>query len=111
MGSTILLLVVYWIFGGIYTFLDLTNRPKFIRRYKIQPGTNEPVDKKRLFKVILNVIINQTVVTIPLAYLGYKLIAIRGFAPLKDLPTFHWVLLELAVFILTEEIGFYYSHR
>lgn len=42
---------VYWIFGGIYTFLDVTNKPSALRRYKIQPGTNEPVDRKRLMKV------------------------------------------------------------
>jgi methylsterol monooxygenase len=35
----------------------------------------------------------------------------RGFPPLRDLPTFHWVLVEMAVHILMEEIGFYYSHR
>nr|KAG5695760.1 hypothetical protein BaRGS_013848 [Batillaria attramentaria] len=28
-----------------------------------------------------------------------------------DLPTFHWALFELIVFVLVEEIGFYYSHR
>lgn len=50
-GTTVLTILVYWIFGGIYTFLDLTNRPKFLRRYKIQPGTNEPVEKSRLIKV------------------------------------------------------------
>lgn len=42
---------VYWTFGGIYTFLDVTNKPSFLRRYKIQPGTNEPVDSGRLIQV------------------------------------------------------------
>lgn len=45
---------VYWIFGGIYTILDITNKPSALRRYKIQPGTNEPVDNKKLFKVRYN---------------------------------------------------------
>jgi hypothetical protein len=35
----------------------------------------------------------------------------RGSPPLRELPTFHWVLAEMAVHILMEEIGFYYSHR
>lgn len=38
-------------FGGIYTLLDVTNKPAALRRYKIQPGTNEPVDNRRLLKV------------------------------------------------------------
>lgn len=52
-GSLIVTMIVYWVFGGIYTILDVTNKPAAIRRYKIQPGTNEPVDNKRLLKVIL----------------------------------------------------------
>lgn len=51
-GTTILTTSVYWMFGGIYTILDLTNKPAALRRYKIQPGTNEPVDTKRLLKVM-----------------------------------------------------------
>lgn len=50
-GTTILTFCVYWMFGGIYTILDITNKPAILRKYKIQPGTNEPVDTKRLLKV------------------------------------------------------------
>lgn len=50
-GTTVLTFGVYWLFGGIYTILDVTNKPAAIRRYKIQPGTNEPVDNKKLFHV------------------------------------------------------------
>lgn len=53
-GSTIFTMFVYWFFGAIYTFMDLTNKPAILRKYKIQPGTNEPVDKKRLTNVYLN---------------------------------------------------------
>lgn len=35
----------------------------------------------------------------------------RGYPSFRELPTFHWVLFELAVLILIEEAGFYYSHR
>ena len=45
-----LMIAVYWIFVGIYTILDVTNKPAALRRYKIRPGTNEPVDSKRLMK-------------------------------------------------------------
>jgi len=43
--------------------------------------------------------------------MSYPLMKWRGFPPLRDLPTFQWVLVEIAVFALTEEILFYYSHR
>ena len=42
---------MYWIFGGIFTFMDLTNKPAFLRKYKIQPGTHEPLDTQKFFKV------------------------------------------------------------
>lgn len=54
---------------------------------------------------------NQTVVGFPFAYISYQLMKFRGIADIKELPTFHSVLFELAVFLLVEEIGFYYSHR
>jgi methylsterol monooxygenase len=49
-GTPMLIIAVYWIFGGIYTLLDITNKPAVLRKYKIQPGTNEPVDPKRLMQ-------------------------------------------------------------
>ena len=41
-------LFLYWTFGMIYVFLDVFNWPKSFRKYKVQPGTNEPVDKRKL---------------------------------------------------------------
>lgn len=110
-GSLLLTIAVYWIVGGIYTFLDITNRPAALRRYKIQPGTNEPVDKRQLCKVIAQVLFNQIVVGFPIMYLGYYFMEWRGYPLVRELPTFHWVLAEIAIHILCEEIGFYYSHR
>ncbi|XP_019869099.1 fatty acid hydroxylase domain-containing protein 2 isoform X1 [Aethina tumida] len=110
-GTNILNFLVYWTFGGIYTFLDVTNKPAALRRYKIQPGTNEPVDNRKLLKVIWQVLVNQIVVGIPCALLMFWLTQWRGFPPVRELPTFHWVLYELAVHILVEEAAFYYSHR
>lgn len=103
--------MIYWVFGAIYTVMDLTNRPKFLRRYKIQPNTNEPVDVKRLWKVITQVVFNQIFIGIPFAILSYYAMKFRGFPEIRELPTFHWVLFELGICILVEEFGFYYSHR
>lgn len=51
-GTTILTLVVYWTVGTLYLLLDVFNRPQFLRKYKVQPGTNEPVELHRLGPVI-----------------------------------------------------------
>lgn len=110
-GTIILTTLVYWTFGSLYIFLDITNRPKFLRKYKVQPETNEPVDRQRLIYVIKTVLINQFLVGVPLTVLSYRAMTSRGFAPIRQLPSFPSVLLDLFVFIIVEEIGFYYSHR
>lgn len=110
-GSLGLTFSVYWFFGGIYTILDVTNWPAVLRKYKIQPGTNEPVDRRELCNVIAQVLFNQIIVGVPLAYVSYRFMEWRGYPPMRELPTFHWVLVEIAILILCEEIGFYYSHR
>lgn len=111
-GTSIVTITWYWFFGGFYVFLDVTNQPAFLRKYKTQPGTNEPVDKKRLFQVIRQVLINQFVIQIPLLMIAYPLLEWRGcFNDIKTLPTFHKMVFDLILFILVEEVGFYYSHR
>ncbi|CRK91231.1 CLUMA_CG004912, isoform A [Clunio marinus] len=107
-GYTFLL---YWSFGAIYTLMDLTNRPKFLRKYKIQPNTNEPVDSKQLIKVIMSVVFNQIFIGIPFAILSFYLMKLRGIPEMRKLPTFHGILFDIIVCIFVEEFGFYYSHR
>merc|ERR1711962_315931 len=110
-GTMIVQYCMYWGVGIFYIFMDLTLRPDFFRRYKIQPGTNEPVDIWKLLKVIGVVHFNQLVVT-PLSIItSYYVTTWRGYDTSPQLPTFQWVLLELVACILIEEIGFYYSHR
>lgn len=110
-GSYLITFVVYWGIGGLYTIVDLTGRPAFLLKYKIQDAPNTyPVEAKRVWKVILQVLFNQFCVGLPMVILGYHFYKIRGFNN-GELPTFQWVLLELIVFILLEEIGFYYAHR
>ena len=47
-GVVAVLNIVFFGVGSMYIFMDVTNQPKFLRKYKIQPDTNEPVDSGRL---------------------------------------------------------------
>lgn len=47
-GTMIYSTLVYWLVGGIFTIFDLTLLPKALRKYKVQPETNEPLDKDKL---------------------------------------------------------------
>lgn len=88
--------------------MDVTNKPQFMRQFKVQPKTNEPVDREKLVKVILTVIINQLFVGIPVAKLAYHL---AERPSLRSIPSFYKLLLDLLVCSWTQEFIFYYSHR
>lgn len=36
--------------------MDITNKPVALRKYKVQPGTNEPLDKEKFKKVLFSTI-------------------------------------------------------
>lgn len=110
-GTTIITSAVYWGVGIVYTIMDVTGQPAALMKYKIQPGKNEPPEKKRLMQVVFQVIFNQTVVALPVTVMAFALLRRRGYSYGPELPTFQWVLLELVVCVLAEEVGFYYSHR
>jgi methylsterol monooxygenase len=110
-GTSIIVFAVYWILAGIYTIIDITKQPAALGRYKVQPGTNEQVDTKCLMKVAGQVLLNYFVVNIPFIYLSYPLMKWRGLPPLKELPNFSRVLIEMTMFALIQEILFYYLHR
>jgi sterol desaturase/sphingolipid hydroxylase (fatty acid hydroxylase superfamily) len=110
-GTFTVTFCVYWIVGAFYTFVDLTGKPSFLLKYKIQDNSNSyPVTRRQLIRVIRQVIINQIFVGIPFCLIGHYSLRWRGYEWGK-LPTFQWVLLELSICILIEELVFYYSHR
>ncbi|KAB1281681.1 Fatty acid hydroxylase domain-containing protein 2 [Camelus dromedarius] len=103
--------LVYWSFSGLFLVVDTTGKPNFISRYRIQVGKNEPVDPEKLRRAIHTVLFNQFVISLPITAFLYPILKLWGDPCRQELPTFHWFLLELAVFTLIEEVLFYYSHR
>uniref|UniRef100_A0A4D5RDX9 Putative fatty acid hydroxylase domain-containing protein 2 n=2 Tax=Ixodes scapularis TaxID=6945 RepID=A0A4D5RDX9_IXOSC len=110
-GTFAVTFMVYWVVGGLYTIMDLTGKPSFLLRYKIQDSAPYPVAGRRVGQVVLQVLFNQVVVGLPFGLLAHHLLLLRGYNRSGELPTFHWVVFELTVCILVEEAGFYYSHR
>eukprot|EP00112_Aurelia_sp_Birch-Aquarium-sp1_P004462 Seg1507.11 transcript_id=Seg1507.11/GoldUCD/mRNA.D3Y31 product="Fatty acid hydroxylase domain-containing protein 2" protein_id=Seg1507.11/GoldUCD/D3Y31 len=111
-GGTVFPALVFWLFGGLFIFVDVTGRPAFLLKYKIQDDKNTPVEWEKLKKAIKVCLFNQFVVGSFFTVICYPLFKWRGVGVTpEELPTFQWVLLEIAVFTLVEEFGFYYSHR
>lgn len=107
-GSHGFFFVYFWLNSIFFMVLDIFE-PKFFMKYKIQE--EKKVERSKLLKAIRVVMFNQFVgllVSFPLWYILEK----RGMTfDASDLPTFGWFLVELVVFTMVEELGFYYSHR
>lgn len=48
-GTYIVLLIVFWGFNIPLTFVDLTGKPAWVKKFKIQHGKNEPVSSSVTF--------------------------------------------------------------
>lgn len=108
---------LFWIIGGLFVYMDVTGKPAFMRKYKNQPGTNEPLDISKLKHLVKTVLINQFVYGLPTSYLTYharKYVMLVGMPELPDLrvlPSIDIVLRDMLICIIAWEITFYYSHR
>ncbi|XP_071951503.1 fatty acid hydroxylase domain-containing protein 2-like [Antedon mediterranea] len=110
-GTNVVACVIFWYLNAFFLFVDITGRPSFLRSYKIQADKNVPVKKPQLIKALKVVLFNQLVVSTLFTLACMPLMEWRCNSVVRELPTFSWVLVELAVFLIVEEIGFYYSHR
>ncbi|XP_058059550.1 fatty acid hydroxylase domain-containing protein 2-like [Anopheles bellator] len=102
--------LIYWALAGVFVAMDLTEWPRFMRKYKNQPGANEPLDWGKFKKLVKTLLFNQTVVGIPVAYVSFHL-SQHGIPPPRALPSGWTVARDFAVCITLWEITFYYSHR
>jgi len=107
-GINVFLSIYFWLNSLFFFYLDIF-KPAMFMKYKIQDNTELKNDE--VMKTVLVCLRNQfltMVVSVPLYFLS----KIRGqqFTAVQ-LPTFHWVLCEFCVFIVVEELGFYYAHR
>ncbi|XP_042553547.1 fatty acid hydroxylase domain-containing protein 2 [Dipodomys spectabilis] len=110
-GSGLIPALIFWAFSGILLVVDTTGKLNFISRYRIQVGKNEPVDPVKLRQSIYTILFNQYVITCPMLVALYLLLKLWADPCHRELPTFYRFLQELAVFIIIEEVLFYYSHR
>ncbi len=109
-GTYIISLLVFFGLGGFFALLDFTERPKFLRKYKVQPSTNEP--PKQFYKLMKQVIFNQTVVAFSFSFASFTLQKWYWgeFRDPEQLPSAFEVISHLIVFLIFEEILFFYGH-
>ncbi|XP_058853241.1 fatty acid hydroxylase domain-containing protein 2-like [Acipenser ruthenus] len=111
LGTMLAPTIAFWSFNAMLMLADATGVPAFITRYRIQRDRNNPVEPAKLWQAVRTVLFNQFCLSVPMVMLMYPIMQWRGNPCGPELPTFHWALLEIAIFGLMEEIMFYYSHR
>jgi len=102
----------YWSTGAFFTILDMTKKPEFLYRYKIQDEKYKPATFNEVKRLALRCILNQIFVSIPFAICMYYPMKWRGCSfSVTDLPDITTVLFHLYINMIFYEIGFYYIHR
>lgn len=111
-GIALSIQISFWGLGCVFIYMDVTGRPKWARKYKIQQGTNEPLDVGKLVETVKVCLFNQWVVGTPLFVLGYCLKRYTDTIPPADeLPTFARFAGDMLVMTVLDEFGLYYVHR
>jgi methylsterol monooxygenase len=102
-------IVLYWVFGCAFLLLDLTRRPASLIQYKIQAPLD--ISSKELRQVITQVLVNQFVIGFLFFLTHYHLSRYWGIHSGEQLPTLSKAVTDLFVYLVVEEILFYYFHR
>ncbi len=98
---------LYWLWAAPFIFVDLTGKPDFIFKFKIQPFQH--VGAREYGRIALVVLKNQLLVTAPLTWL--KATYTPSVASPEALPGPLESLAVIVFNILCTEVGFYYVHR
>ncbi|OWK12071.1 hypothetical protein Celaphus_00003790, partial [Cervus elaphus hippelaphus] len=67
-------LLVYWTFSGLLLVADVTGKPNFISRYRIQVSNNDCVDPMKLRQSTLMMLFNQLVISLPMLVSLYPIL-------------------------------------
>jgi fatty acid hydroxylase domain-containing protein 2 len=109
--TTIYTMALYWGVGLMFVLLDVTNKPKFFRKYKTQPEAHVPLDVSKFLVASSRCLFNQTIVGIPFTITFYYIGKLVEIPALETTHSFHKVITDLFLMGILYEFGFYYSHR
>nr|XP_006815602.1 PREDICTED: fatty acid hydroxylase domain-containing protein 2-like [Saccoglossus kowalevskii] len=111
-GTWLVVNITFWSLALLHLYVDLTKKPNFIWKYKVQQNKNAPLDPLHLPRVFKTTLFNMVVMFPPTSLLLYPGALWRGNScSVADVPTIPRILFDLMVSLVFDEIVFYYSHR
>ena len=110
--GTAMLNLFYFCYGGLFVLMDLTGRPKFMRKYKIQEKVNVPVYLDQLKKLLPLVLFNEIIVTGAANWLAAQAhIYFHGpRTNILNTPGFLEAAAHFVFFALVSEVWTFYAH-
>lgn len=100
--------VLFWVVVAAFLYVDRTDRPRFISRYRIQDG---PVRRPTTAKVLKNLALNQAVFAPLMLAVVYGGLKLRGWSLTAEVPGPLTVAWQLAVMGALSVVFFYATHR
>lgn len=105
-------MIVFWTIGFSYAILDFSDKFEYFRKFKTQPGKNEPLNREKFWSTCVQVFVNQVVLTFAILYcftINEKFFNLN--APLRETPIFTRLILSLILFQVGWDGYFFYIHR
>lgn len=109
-GTSFVLFSTYWFINSFFMYLDLTGKPSFLIKYKIDPRENIQVDRKRFMRCLKYVIRNE-LITYSTPFIIYNLMSYCEVSALRVLPSIFEITRDVTVYIVAGEFIFYWAHR
>ncbi|XP_070490694.1 fatty acid hydroxylase domain-containing protein 2-like [Chironomus tepperi] len=100
----------FWLLA-MYSIFDFTQKPAFIRKYKVNPNTNEPPDHRKFIKVLVCSTFSGFFVARPAIILIYFGLKVRGIPDIRVLPNIQNVLITCFINDHLLDIVAYTVHR
>lgn len=110
-GAPILHLIAYWIPASLFTLIDMTDKPKFISRYRIQSDGHTLLSYSTVQKLALVCIGNQIMLGFPFAISAAYYFNWMGWTSSIHLPSYYETVAAMILYTTIFEIVFYYAHR
>lgn len=104
-------MALYWSVGLLFVLMDVTNKPKFFRKYKTQPEAHVPLNMSKYLTATARCLFNQTFVGVPFTITFYYIGKLAKMPALETTNSFYKVLADLFLMGILYEFFFYYSHR
>jgi methylsterol monooxygenase len=111
-ATQLLHLTTFWLHSLLLCMIDLNSQSrisKYLRNWKSQP--NIILDKEKIYRAIRMALFNQFFVNTTFSIFVYVITKSRILHyGIDNYPTIAIILKEFTIFVIVEEIGFYYGH-